>query len=80
MARKMNVYYAAARDLTDGTLCSCKIVASCYDVAEEKARKWFNKRLRYYEFEINKQEMDEDVNLKAGIYSAPYGYAYRVFC
>lgn len=82
MARKMNVYYAAAMDLTDGTLSDCKIVASNYEVAEKKARQWFNKHLRYYEFEVNEQELDEeDVNLKAGVYEdAPYGYAYRVFC
>ena len=81
MARKMNVYYAAAMDLTDGTLCDCKIIASNYDVAEKKARQCFNKHLRYYEFEVNEQEInEEDVNLKAGIYDAPYGYAYRVFC
>ena len=79
----MNVYYAAARDLTDGTLDDCKIVASSYDVAEKKARQWFNKRLHYYEFEVNEQEVDEEEvkDLKAGVYDdVPYGYAYRIFC
>lgn len=82
MARKLKVYYAAARDLTDGTLSDCKIIASNYDVAEKKARQWFDKELYYYEFEVNEQEIDEDdVNLKAGVYEdAPYGYAYSVFC
>ena len=83
MARKMNVYYAAARDLTDGTLADCKIVASNYDIAEKKAIKEFNSRLNYYEFEVNEQEVNEEEakDLKAGVYDdAPYGYAYRVFC
>ena len=84
MARKMNVYYAAARDLGTGDLSDCKIVASTYDVAEKKAIKYFNKCLYYYEYEINEQEdIDEEdrKDLKAGIYNdAPWGYAYRVFC
>ena len=80
MARKMNIYYAAARDLTTGELSDCKIVASNYDVAEKKARQWFNKQLHCYEFEVNEQN-EETEDLKAGVYDdVPYGYAYRIFC
>lgn len=83
MARKMNVYYAAARDLGTGELADCKIVASSYDIAVKKARKEFNDCLNYYEFEVNEQEVDEEEvrGLKAGVYGdVPYGYAYQVFC
>ena len=80
MARQMKVYYAAARDLTSGDLCDCKIIASSYEVAEKKARQWFNKQLYYYEFEVNEQ-IEDTGGLKAGVYEdAPYGYAYMVFC
>ena len=78
----LKAYLAAARDLGDGALADCKIVAPTYDEAEKKAREYFNDCLEYYEFEVVEIEPEEDEVLVEGIYynDAPSNYAYHVFC
>ena len=78
---KNNIYYAAARDLISGTLADCKIIAPTYAAADKYATDFFDGVLDRYEFEINKQEPDEDdLSLEPGVYDAPSNYAYNVFC
>jgi len=84
----MKLFYGAVRDLINGSINDCSVIAKTYESAERKLRKEYNKIYSLYEFELVEQDVVEANEYfenhpdckKAGIYNnAPTDYAYITF-